>query len=88
MSSTSTRSSVRWGAGLTLSLVLVSSLPALAHEKDPASRPGLEVLASEVSASKDNQEATKSNAVADEGKRKQNLGRMFLLWFFRNHPLQ
>lgn len=87
MSSTGTSSGVRWGAGLTLSLLLVSGLPALAHEKDPASRPGLETSAPEISASKDNQETTKSNAVADEGKRKQDLGRMFLLWFFRNHPL-
>jgi hypothetical protein len=80
------RSLLRWGAGLTLVLLLMSGLPARAHDKGSGQRAVQEV--SESNTSKDPQEPGKSNTAIDEGKRKQDLTRMLLLWFFRNHPLQ
>jgi hypothetical protein len=80
------RSASQFLAGLTLALLLMSGLPARAHDKDSGERAVLEVSESEPS--KDPQELGKSNTAVEQGKRKQDLTRMLLLWFFRNHPLQ
>jgi hypothetical protein len=83
-----------WLAGLVVAATMFSWLPADAREQDPASRSYLETLPPgdtnpppDPQASKDSHESAKAPD-SEQGKRKQDLRSMLLLWFLRKHPLQ
>jgi hypothetical protein len=73
-----------------LALSLATSAPILAVDKDTPSappRPSVEHSAYETTTTESHQDA-RHRDVESPSKRKSDLGKMLLLWFLRNHPLQ
>jgi hypothetical protein len=72
--------------GLSVSPLSLGVGSARTAEKEPANRGAAE--ASEETGSKQSAETNRDSVEADEAKRKQDLGRLLLLWVFRHHPPQ